>query len=85
MKRLVALVCRNRTEAAVFASLTMLAHLVSPGPQGSWLAGAEYQWWVLVLVWPAGAGGRSGDRTWPAIGTGGSPRPGVPRTDRSNS
>jgi hypothetical protein len=45
----VALVCRNRTEAAVFASLTMLAHLLFHlGPQGPWPVGAEYQWWVLL-------------------------------------
>jgi hypothetical protein len=45
----VALVCRNRTEAAMFASLTMLAHLLfHVGPQGPWPVGAEYQWWVLL-------------------------------------
>jgi hypothetical protein len=45
----VALLCRNRTEAACFASLTMLGHLLFHlGPQGPWPVGAEYQWWVLL-------------------------------------
>jgi hypothetical protein len=47
----VALVCRNRAEAAAFASLTMLAHLLfHVGPQGPWPVGAEYQWWVLLIL-----------------------------------
>ena len=47
----VALVCRNRTEAAAYASLTMMAHLLFHlGPQGPWPVGAEYQWWVLLLL-----------------------------------
>jgi hypothetical protein len=46
-----ALVCRNRLEAAGFASLTMAAHLLFYlGPQGPWPVGAEYQWWVLLLL-----------------------------------
>ena len=45
----VALVCRNRVEAAAYASLTMLAHLLfHVGPQGPWPVGAEYEWWVLL-------------------------------------
>jgi hypothetical protein len=45
------LVCRNRLEAAAFASLTMLAHLLFyAGPQGPWPVGAEYQWWVLLSL-----------------------------------
>jgi len=47
----IALVCRNRGEAAAFASLTMLAHvLFQLGPQGPWPVGAEYQWWVLLVL-----------------------------------
>jgi hypothetical protein len=47
----VALVCRNRLEAAVFATLTMIAHLLFyVGPQGPWPVGAEYQWWVLLAL-----------------------------------
>jgi hypothetical protein len=46
-----ALICRNRKEAAAFASLTMLAHLLFYlGPQGPWPVGAEYQWWVLLIL-----------------------------------
>jgi hypothetical protein len=46
-----ALLCRNRIEAAVFASLTMLAHLLFYlGPQGPWPVGAAYQWWVLLIL-----------------------------------
>ena len=46
-----ALLCRNRPQAAGFASLTMLAHLIFLlGPQGPWPVGAEYQWWVLLLL-----------------------------------
>ncbi len=44
-----ALLCRNRPQAAGFAGLTMLAHLLYLlGPQGPWPVGAEYQWWVLL-------------------------------------
>lgn len=47
----VALVCRNRAEAAGFATLTMAAHLLfHVGPQGPWPVGAEYQWWVLLIL-----------------------------------
>jgi hypothetical protein len=46
-----ALVCRNRVEAAAFASLTMVAHLLFYlGPQGPWPVGAGYQWWVLLIL-----------------------------------
>ncbi len=46
-----ALICRNRAEAAGFASLTMVAHLLFHlGPQGPWPVGAEYQWWVLLIL-----------------------------------
>jgi hypothetical protein len=46
-----ALVCQNRVEAAGFASLTMLAHLLFYlGPQGAWPIGAAYQWWVLLIL-----------------------------------
>ena len=46
-----ALLCRNRPQAAAFASLTMLAHLIYLlGPQGPWPVGAEYQWWVLLIL-----------------------------------
>jgi hypothetical protein len=46
-----ALICRNRPEAAGFASLTMLAHLAyKAGPQGPWPMGAEYQWWVMLVL-----------------------------------
>jgi hypothetical protein len=47
----VALVCRNRAEAAGFATLTIVAHLLFHlGPQGPWPVGAEYQWWVLLIL-----------------------------------
>jgi hypothetical protein len=46
-----ALLCRNRPQAAGFASLTMVAHLLYQlGPQGPWPVGAEYQWWVLLTL-----------------------------------
>jgi hypothetical protein len=46
-----ALLCQNRTQAAAFASLTMLAHLLFYlGPQGPWPVGAGYQWWVLFVL-----------------------------------
>jgi len=46
-----ALVCRNRPQAAAFASLTIVAHLLFQlGPQGAWPIGAGYQWWVLLLL-----------------------------------
>jgi hypothetical protein len=44
-----ALLCRNRPQAAGFAGLTMLAHLLYQlGPQGPWPVGAAFQWWVLL-------------------------------------
>lgn len=47
----VALLCRNRPQAAAFAGLTMLAHLLFLlGPQGPWPVGAGYQWWVLLAL-----------------------------------
>jgi hypothetical protein len=46
-----ALLCRNRPQAAAFAGLTMLAHvLFLLGPQGPWPVGAGYQWWVLLAL-----------------------------------
>jgi hypothetical protein len=46
-----ALLCQNRPQAAAFAGLTMLAHLLYLlGPQGPWPVGAEYQWWVLLTL-----------------------------------
>jgi hypothetical protein len=46
-----ALLCRDRPQAAGFATLTMLAHLLYLlGPQGPWPVGAEYQWWVLLAL-----------------------------------
>jgi hypothetical protein len=46
-----ALLCRTRPQAAAFASLTMVAHLLFQlGPQGAWPIGAEYQWWVLLVL-----------------------------------
>lgn len=46
-----ALVARNKVEAAAFATLTMVAHLVYfLGPQGPWPVGAEYQWWVMLVL-----------------------------------
>ena len=50
------LLCRNRPQAAVFAALTMLAHLLYLlGPQGPWPVGAEYQWWVMLALFYAPA------------------------------
>jgi hypothetical protein len=47
----VALVVRDRRQAAVYATLTMIAHLLFKlGPQGPWPTGAEYQWWVMLLL-----------------------------------
>ena len=47
----VALVVRDRRQAAVYATLTMIAHLLFKlGPQGPWPVGAEYQWWVMLLL-----------------------------------
>jgi hypothetical protein len=46
-----ALVARNRLEAAAFAALTMAAHVFYLlGPQGPWPVGAEYQWWVMLAL-----------------------------------
>jgi hypothetical protein len=46
-----ALLCRDRPQAAGFATLTMVAHLLFLlGPQGPWPVGAEYQWWVLLAL-----------------------------------
>jgi hypothetical protein len=46
-----ALLCRNRPQAAGFAGLTMLAHLLYLlGPQGPWPVGAEYQWWIVLAL-----------------------------------
>jgi hypothetical protein len=46
-----ALVARNRFEAAAFAGLTMAAHILYLlGPQGPWPVGAEYQWWVMLAL-----------------------------------
>ena len=46
-----ALAARNKLEAAAFATLTMAAHLLYLlGPQGAWPIGAEYQWWVTLLL-----------------------------------
>lgn len=46
-----ALLCHNRAQAAGFAGLTMLAHVLFQfGPQGLWPVGAEYQWWVLLAL-----------------------------------
>ncbi len=43
------LVAQNRRQAAGFAGLTVLAHLLYlAGPQGPWPVGAEYQWWVIL-------------------------------------
>jgi hypothetical protein len=44
-----ALLAENRRHGAVFAGVTMAAHLVYQlGPQGPWPVGAEYQWWVML-------------------------------------
>jgi hypothetical protein len=46
-----ALLCQNRPQAAWYAGLTMLAHvLFQLGPQGPWPVGAGYQWWVLLVL-----------------------------------
>ena len=46
-----ALLAENRVQAGAFATLTMLAHvLFQLGPQGPWPVGAEYQWWVLLIL-----------------------------------
>ena len=46
-----ALLCQNRPQAACYAGLTMLAHLLFQlGPQGPWPVGAGYQWWVLLVL-----------------------------------
>jgi hypothetical protein len=38
-------------QAAGFAVLTMIAHLLYfLGPQGPWPVGAQYQWWVLLVL-----------------------------------
>jgi len=46
-----ALLAENKPQAAGFATLTMIAHLLFQlGPQGPWPVGAAYQWWVLLIV-----------------------------------
>ena len=46
-----ALAAERKVEAAAFATLTMAAHLLYLlGPQGPWPVGAEYQWWVMLLL-----------------------------------
>jgi hypothetical protein len=46
-----ALLAENKPQAAAFATLTMVAHLLFQlGPQGPWPVGAAYQWWVLLLL-----------------------------------
>ncbi len=46
-----ALAAERKVEAAAFASLTMVAHLLYLlGPQGPWPVGAEYQWWVMLVL-----------------------------------
>ena len=46
-----ALAAERKVEAAAFASLTMVAHLLYLlGPQGAWPIGAEYQWWVMLCL-----------------------------------
>ena len=46
-----ALAAERKVEAAAFASLTMVAHLLYQlGPQGPWPVGAEYQWWVMLCL-----------------------------------
>jgi hypothetical protein len=46
-----ALLAENRMQAAAFAGLTMLAHVIYQlGPQGPWPIGAEYQWRVLLIL-----------------------------------
>ena len=45
------LLVRTRMEAAVYAALTLVAHLLYLlGPQGPWPVGAEYQWWVMLAL-----------------------------------
>jgi hypothetical protein len=45
------LVAESRVQAAAFAALTVVAHLVYlAGPQGPWPVGAEYQWWVMLAL-----------------------------------
>jgi hypothetical protein len=45
------LLVRTRTQAAIFAGLTLVAHLLYLlGPQGPWPVGAEYQWWVMLVL-----------------------------------
>jgi len=46
-----ALMAENKPQAAAFAVTTMLAHLLYfLGPQGPWPVGAEYQWWVMLIL-----------------------------------
>jgi len=46
-----ALAAERKVEAAAFATLTMVAHLLYLlGPQGPWPVGAEYQWWVMLCL-----------------------------------
>ena len=46
-----ALAAQRKVDAAAFATLTMAAHLLYLlGPQGPWPVGAEYQWWVMLLL-----------------------------------
>jgi hypothetical protein len=45
------LLVRTRMQAALFAALTLVAHLLYRlGPQGPWPVGAEYQWWVMLAL-----------------------------------
>lgn len=45
------LLAENRRQAALFAGATLAAHLLYfLGPQGPWPVGAEYQWWVMLVV-----------------------------------
>ena len=45
------LLVRTRIQAAMFAGLTLVAHLLYLlGPQGPWPVGAEYQWWVMLVL-----------------------------------
>ena len=46
-----ALLAENRGHGAIFAGVTMAAHLIYLlGPQGPWPVGAEYQWWVMLAM-----------------------------------
>jgi hypothetical protein len=46
-----ALLVNSRPQAAAFATVTMTAHLLYLlGPQGPWPVGAEYQWWVMLIL-----------------------------------